>query len=378
MCGRILAGWAAAARRWLLGVPAAVVVIMSSGRAEAAPLYSVQTIDVPGAVRTEARGINNHGHVVGSFEAADGTVHGFLYDGATYHTLSYPGAIQTDANGINDAGQIVGSYFNGIEATPTGGGFLFESGAYSPVAGPGGAAAGLFDINNQGAILGASGPQYGSSGFVLRNGAYRPVAAPGARETRVTGINDAGRVVGYGYYSPIPSPDDPFPSPGANIRAFVFDDTGFSFPPFGAPQGYAEAINGLNEVLGAGSGNGRFLESLDTSLRINLNELSVLEDLNDRGQIVGSYGDGKTMHGYIATPVPEPTSRLLFVGASLSLLCATSRVDRLVRRVFNGRNTSSGREMRSFRANTSAATRAFCLPEREQEGEDLCAFAQSC
>lgn len=156
----------------------------------------------------------------------------------------------------------------------------------------------------------------------MSNGSYRDVAAPDARETRVAGINDAGLVVGYGYYSPVYMPGDPIPGSGADIRAFVMDQGGFRFPALSGRQSYAEAINSLNEVLGAQAGNGRFLLSLDTQNLVDLNELSILEDINDLGRIVGSYGDGTTMHGYIATPVPEPHGvSLLTVGASLLLLC---------------------------------------------------------
>ncbi|HLJ96721.1 MAG TPA: hypothetical protein VKU02_26345 [Gemmataceae bacterium] len=39
------------------------------------------------------------------------STHGsFLYTGGTYIALDFPGAVQTDAYGINNAGQIVGDY----------------------------------------------------------------------------------------------------------------------------------------------------------------------------------------------------------------------------------------------------------------------------
>lgn len=90
MCRRIRARWAVLAERRsrFVGLLSLIVAAWGSIQADAAPLYVIQTIDVPGALRTEARGVNNHGHVVGSYEAADGAVHGFLYDGAAYHTLS--------------------------------------------------------------------------------------------------------------------------------------------------------------------------------------------------------------------------------------------------------------------------------------------------
>lgn len=68
-------------------------------------------IDPPSAVRTYARGINNLGQVVGSYEGSDGKTHGFLYNSGTYTTIDDPlGARGTQVYGINDLGQVVGYY----------------------------------------------------------------------------------------------------------------------------------------------------------------------------------------------------------------------------------------------------------------------------
>src|SRR5205085_2168968 len=66
-------------------------------------------IDVPGAISTQALGINDAGLIVGNF--SDGTtVHGFLDAAGSFTTIDVPGASSTIANGINDAGQIVGFF----------------------------------------------------------------------------------------------------------------------------------------------------------------------------------------------------------------------------------------------------------------------------
>jgi len=63
-------------------------------------------IAVPGASPTFLYGINNTGQIVGSFEDSSG-VHGFVYAGGTFSTIDLP--LRTEAFGINDAGHIVGS-----------------------------------------------------------------------------------------------------------------------------------------------------------------------------------------------------------------------------------------------------------------------------
>ncbi len=329
MCRLIGAGWAVLAKRRsrFVGLLSLIVTALGPNLADAAPLYAIQTIDVPGAVRTEARGVNNHGHVVGSYEAADGAVHGFLFDGAAYHTLSYPGAVQTDANGINDSGQIVGSYHVAVDGSNVARSFLLDGAAYSSIGRPDGAESGLHDINNSGAMIGSFGAAFSSAhGFMIANGQQADIRAPGARATHLTGISDSGKVVGYAFYSPAPSPSDPVPPGGADIRAFVFESGQFDFVSFGGRQNYVEGILGETELLAVNGGDGRFLFSLVDGGRKDLSDLSLLEDVNDFGQIVGSYGDGTTMHGYIATPVPEPTSlSLLMCAVTLSITWALLR-----------------------------------------------------
>ena len=78
------------------------------------------TIDFPGALATDALGINASGQVVGRYY--DGfTQHGFLLDKGTFITIDPPGSTFTEAIGINAAGLIVGDY---VDASGTQHGFL--------------------------------------------------------------------------------------------------------------------------------------------------------------------------------------------------------------------------------------------------------------
>jgi uncharacterized membrane protein len=63
--------------------------------------------DVPGSLVTGALGINNAGHVTGSYDDAAGRHHGFVLRRGRYTTIDAPGRMVTDAWGINDRGQVV-------------------------------------------------------------------------------------------------------------------------------------------------------------------------------------------------------------------------------------------------------------------------------
>ena len=74
------------------------------------------TLDVPMTSYTEADGINDLGHVVGTYQAG-GKFHGYIYRNGTYATLDDPlGTVETVAQGVNNADQVVGYYIgsNGV------------------------------------------------------------------------------------------------------------------------------------------------------------------------------------------------------------------------------------------------------------------------
>ena len=89
--------------------------------------YTFTTLDVPGALHTQAWGINDRGHIAGLYvdNSANQDNHGFLYDGSRFTPLNvpFPGTILTRALGISNPGHIVGVYeAHGFEE---GHGFLY-------------------------------------------------------------------------------------------------------------------------------------------------------------------------------------------------------------------------------------------------------------
>ena len=115
---------------------------------------TTSTIDVPGALSTQAFGINPRGDIVGFYSATGFTAHGFLFHGGTFTAIDVPGAscppffpcASTVALGINPNGDIVGSYFAGF----TNHGFLLHRGAFTTIDVPGALSTQAFGINPQG------------------------------------------------------------------------------------------------------------------------------------------------------------------------------------------------------------------------------------
>jgi len=68
-----------------------------------------KNIDVPGANRTAALGINDSGIVAGWYFSTSCNC-SFVYKNGKFLSFSYPGAVFTAAAGINASGQIVGEY----------------------------------------------------------------------------------------------------------------------------------------------------------------------------------------------------------------------------------------------------------------------------
>jgi hypothetical protein len=76
---------------------------------------AISIIDVPGALFTEADGINDNGDIVGIFADTDDHVQGFLCPKCTKGTptfvpINVPKSTFTKAFGINNRGEIVGVF----------------------------------------------------------------------------------------------------------------------------------------------------------------------------------------------------------------------------------------------------------------------------
>lgn len=100
------------------GFPWALILLAFSTGAFAQ--FSYAPINVPGAVATQARGINNSGEIVGFYKVTsciDSDIQvptcptkGFKYVNGSYVTLMVPNSVSTAVMGVNDLGDLVGFY----------------------------------------------------------------------------------------------------------------------------------------------------------------------------------------------------------------------------------------------------------------------------
>lgn len=177
-------------------------------------------IDFPGATDTRLAGINSRGDIVGFYcvntparqcgLVVNNRTHGFLLREGTFTTIDVPGALGSQAYKINNHGQILGRY---RDDTPerTSHLFLLSDGEFTTIDFPGAVETGVdganAGLNSRGDIVGdycdvstmpcISYPLDGSvHGFLLREGEFTTINVPGAIATSPYGMNARGDTVG--------------------------------------------------------------------------------------------------------------------------------------------------------------------------------------
>lgn len=185
-------------RNWLLVLAGALALLV--GAIHADPPFQFSSIDFPGAVLTNAQGINAEGDVVGIYADTSGKQHGYLLRNGIFSTIDFPGATLTNARGISPDGDIVGSYSTSVGTQPpaTIHGFLLSEGNYSEVQFPGHLGTIAQRITANGDILGCLHDTDLMStmyGFTRTAGAYSSV--PGVQASMNNGATpDGNHIVG--------------------------------------------------------------------------------------------------------------------------------------------------------------------------------------
>jgi probable HAF family extracellular repeat protein len=287
---------------------------LASGAASANYVYT--TIDFPGAIFTDVRGITNNGQIVG-YTNTGGDNFGFVYSGGTYTPLPpAPPGLQASAVGINDAGTIAGNVnLTGATVHTPESGFVLSGGVYSIFTHPGWANTAGRAIGPSGLVTGiASNPAPGGDGTVSgigyiynpATGSFTDIVVPGFAVTLAQGMNAAGQVVGntwnadaagnlFGgtaYLREANGTISTFNLLGAPTRARGINDTGLitGFIGGGVQQGFVGTSSGFEflAIPGAHGLGG--------------------QGINNAGQVAGLFTDaaGNT-HGFIATPASLPT-----------------------------------------------------------------------
>jgi probable HAF family extracellular repeat protein len=139
---------------------------------------TVSLISVPGSLVTVVSKINDAGNIVGAYLDANGATHGFLFSNGRYSSIDFPGAVATEALGINNKinFDIVGDYTDAHGVTH---GFLLQGGNFSIVDAPFAVNSAVTAISDNEKIVGiydTGGANIG--GFTGTLGAVSPLNYP--------------------------------------------------------------------------------------------------------------------------------------------------------------------------------------------------------
>jgi probable HAF family extracellular repeat protein len=297
---------------------------------------TIQDIGTIGTSYSNGNGINASGEVTGGFSANN---NGFVYDGS-FHELGSLGGTNTIGLGINASGQVVGlsnltpgalsfspHAFLWNPAVPNG-----PSGTIEDLGTLGGAYSQAIGINDRGQITGYANT-VGGDGHAFfwtpsmpngANGTMQDLGTLGGASSTGNSINSEGQVAGYAYTN------------ATVYHAFFYDGAMHDLGTLGGIDSEAESINASGEITGWSyefpqfpTSNERAFLWTSNSGMVDLNTLIdpqsdwTLDNataLNDAGQIVGYGSISGQPHGFLLTPVPEPSTIVLAViGAGLAI-----------------------------------------------------------
>lgn len=224
---------------FLLAATTLVVLSVAPIQAERPPItFDLQvTLDYPGATRTYAYGINDSGVLAGFYNDASG-MHGFTYDGKRFsRPLNDPNehSHTTAATGINNENTVSG-YYVGADLTYHN---FFATGTIFTELETGVANSLVLGVNDAGNVCGSA--QGLTLGFVVIDGTTTTFTIPGADSTTVNGINNLNECVGS------------YTSHGVT-SGFLREPDGHLIYPIAAAGKISTVLNGIDdrgEMVGA-------------------------------------------------------------------------------------------------------------------------------
>jgi hypothetical protein len=301
-------------------IGAAAIAGVLAGSADAG-IYSFASFDGPGrnGGGTTVNGINNLGDVVGfsSDNAATPTLFtNFIRNSnGTFNALAIGGDPLAMANGINDARTVIGGNSNGTA-------FLLPvGGSPTTLASVNGTTASqtAFGISNAGLVVGqytdnATGT---TPGFLL-DGTYTTLTPTvNAAVTNAQGVNNHGLVTGFYsvdgvhehgfFYNATTQQFNLAPDPNvANLVLTQF----LGINDNGLAVGYYQTVDGSQHGLLYDTASHAYSFLDDPSAAVSGTSITQITGVNDSGELAGFYVDAATglQRGFIATPVPEPST----------------------------------------------------------------------
>jgi len=322
-------------------------------------------------------GINDSGQMAGGFANFSGGK-GYLYNADASIEITHPATSDNPyANNvvskINDNGQAAGAYQ--LSYMDPYQGFVYDDGVFHdfedfPPAWN--IAMGDFGINNSGHVVGTYTDGVTTSGFLKIGDLYTTIDYPGAAATYCTGINNNGLIVGF------------FADAAGKFSGFLYDagNSGSEFTVISHPDGIdsgwvnGTTVYGINDsgmmagyYLSKNGGSYGFLHDGNDFVKIIAhpdarvtgigNTSTLVFDVNNSGQIVGSFFDDSGEHGFLleqsnySPPALSiaititPTTLTMFVGETKTLNVITQNTDFTVSAdpgsgcIKNGNNTVS-------------------------------------
>jgi hypothetical protein len=302
-----------------------IIICLLLSTASFAQTFTYAAINIPGAVATQARGINNNGEVVGFYYTTQCSepevqfpncfVHGFKMVNGTVTKLMVPNSVSTAILGVNDLGDLVG--FTVLSNDGGSHAFIWlHTNVIKLINAPNGGSNSdehtvAFGINKAGIVVGGlwfySTPQ-GSGGWIWQNGTFSNMN-PGDKVSgtccwSVNGISNNGFLSGTNFYHDF-------------VTAWFKAGTDEDFYP-GTSDNDGTGVNSNSDVIGySGGGKGWFAKHIELNenndaTEVNPSFITVAFPnsqatyplgLNDSRWIAGTYTDSSgVMHGFIARP----------------------------------------------------------------------------
>jgi hypothetical protein len=323
-------------RASLIGALASIFI---PALAQAGP-YTFQTIDnAADPAFNQLLSINNTETIAGyygdGFSVAN---HGFTvtppYPQGNFTNENFPGAVQTQVTGINNQGTTVGFY---ADAAGNNFGFSNQGGTFTTVS----------TLNTPNQLLGVNDHNYavgffqdsaGNSHAYVYNLATTnqfSLLLPGAIQSVATGMDNAGgnvsgNISGFlqlangntlGFYQSIAqkSPLE-FEVPGSTDTMFLgLNNNGLVVGSYVDANGVTHGLV-YNTITNTYQTVDDPLASANPAFDVTG---TIINGINDAGQLVGFYSDGANVNGFLATPsvAPEPASLPLLALGVLLMAC---------------------------------------------------------